>query len=388
MKNEAKQEQRAAATRALALLHEQAQKLRAEIAALNLTASRRDSAAAQTTALVEANGALVKKLHAEIAALNLTASRRDSADAQTTALVEANGALVISALHAETVAESAMGELYEVTRVSQLDVLTGTPNRMLMLDRLRSAIALSRRRGTCAALLFVDLDRFKQINDKLGHAVGDEVLRLVAARLKSSVRDSDTVSRHGGDEFLILLPEIAHPSDATAIAAKVLRAVSQPSPPPLPAISASIGIAICPDDGVEPEILIANADTAMYRAKELGGGGFACHGALPADRQSSKVGNDGRALLENEPRHEALREVNEQLLIAALAAQELYEQTQEIQKEQLAFLTKMAREIRKHRADAQSAAKTLDRSVGIPLLLQLQEAIDQQVVRLTDRPSP
>lgn len=313
------------ATRALALLQEQAETLRAEIAVLHLTAARHDVALAQTTALVEANGALV-----------------------------------ISALHPETVAESAMGELNEVTRVSQRDVLTGTPNRVLMLDRLKSAISLSRRRGTRAALLFVDLDRFKQINDTLGHAVGDEVLRLVAARLQSSVRESDTVSRHGGDEFLVLLQEIAQPADAALIAAKMLQAVVQPGAPPLPGISASIGIAICPDDGVEPDILIANADAAMYQSKKRESGRFAFHGAPPADTPSA---------------------------LATSITEELHRRGQEFQKEQLVFLSKMAGEIRKHRADAEGAAQTQDRAAGLVVLLQLQEAIDQQMVLITDRAS-
>lgn len=338
------------ATQALALLHEQAEKLRAEIVALNLTTASHDFAVAQAMALVEANGALV-----------------------------------ISALHAETVAESAMGELDEVTRVSQQDVLTGISNRVLMLDRLKSAISLSRRRGTRAALLFVDLDRFKQINDTLGHAVGDEVLCLIAARLQSSVRDSDTVSRHGGDEFLILLQEIAQPADAALIAAKMLQAVAQPGPPPLPGISVSIGIAICPDDGVEPEILIANADAAMYQSKQRGSGGFAFHGALPADTQSPRADNDESTLLENEPRLWAIREVNEQLPIAASTTQELHRHAQRFQKEQLVFLAKMAREIRNHQADAESAAKTLGRSASLAVLLQLREAIDQQVIHITDQ---
>lgn len=190
---------------------------------------------------------------------------------------EANGALVLSALHAEEVAESAMGELGELTNASQRDVLTGTPNRALMLDRLESAIALARRRGTRLALLFVDLDCFKQINDTLGHAAGDSVLCLVTRRLESVIRDSDTVSRHGGDEFLVLLAEVSHPTDAALIATKMLSAIAEPVPEPLPRLSASIGIAIYPEDGQEAALLIANADAAMYRSKKQGLGGFAFH---------------------------------------------------------------------------------------------------------------
>lgn len=239
--------------------------------------SRRQVAAAtQTIAHLREQ---VEALRQQVVGLRqaLAAGEGRSADGKLTELAEANGALILSALHAEEVAESAMGELGELTRTSQRDVLTGTPNRTLMLDRLESAIALSHRRGTRAALLFVDLDRFKQINDTLGHAVGDTVLRLVTRRLESVIRDSDTVSRHGGDEFLVLLAEISHPTDAALIAAKMLLAVGEPCPEPLPALSASVGIAIYPEDGQEAAVLIANADAAMYRSKKRGRGGFAFH---------------------------------------------------------------------------------------------------------------
>ena len=221
----------------------------------------------------------VETLRQEVLGLRrvLAAAQGRSVDGKSTELVEANEALVLTALHAEEVAESARGELQELTTTSQRDVLTGTPNRALMLDRLESAIALSRRRGTRAALLFVDLDRFKQINDTLGHAVGDTVLRLVARRLESVIRNSDTVSRHGGDEFLVLLAEVSHPTDAALIAAKMLLAVAEPGPEPLPVLSASVGIAIYPEDGQEAAMLIANADAAMYRSKKRGPGGFAFH---------------------------------------------------------------------------------------------------------------
>lgn len=344
--------------------------------------------AANKDALAQATRALAlgeeqaKELRAQIAALTLRVAQHDSDAAQATALVEANGALVISALQAEETAESAMGELDEFTRVSQRDVLTGTPNRVLMLDRLKSAIALSRRRSTRAAVFFVDLDQFKSINDTLGHAVGDDVLRLVAARLQLSVRDSDTVSRHGGDEFLVLLPEIAHWADAALIAEKMLVAMKLPGPTPLPGISISIGIAICPDDGVEPEILIANADAAMYFAKQLGGGRFACHGALPADPRSPQTPHAEAA---DGERLDALSVVNAQLRLDVIKAQELQKQFERMQKMQLAFLTQTAFEIRGYRADLEGDAETPGRSAGIPFLLQLQKAIDAQLIRLAER---
>ena len=211
----------------------------------------------------------------------LAAAERASDDAQTPVLVEANSALVLSALHAEEVAESTMGELVELMNTTRRDVLTGIPNRALMLDRLNSAIALSRRRGTRVALLFIDLDGFKQINDTLGHAVGDSVLCSVARRLESVIRDSDTVSRHGGDEFLVLLADISQPADAAFIAHKMLQALGEQDPhvfPALPTLSASVGIAIFPEDGEDGETLISKADAAMYRSKKCGPGRFALYG--------------------------------------------------------------------------------------------------------------
>src|SRR5581483_5588708 len=114
-------------------------------------------------------------------------------------LAEANEQLILAALHAEEVAETAVSKLGELTRSSQHDPLTGLPNRVLMRDRLENAIALAQRHGTRLALLFVDLDDFKRINDTLGHAAGDEALKLVALRMRAVLRNSDTVSRHGGE---------------------------------------------------------------------------------------------------------------------------------------------------------------------------------------------
>ena len=205
--------------------------------------------------------------------------RRDQGSAQAAELIEANGQLVLSALHAEQAAETAAGELEELTHSSQRDPLTGLPTRAVMLDRLEHAIALAGRHQGRAALLFVDLDRFKQINDTLGHAAGDDVLRLCAKRLASVLRSSDTVSRHGGDEFLVVLPEIAHACDAGAVAAKMLAAIAGSARIGNQTVhlSASVGIAIYPEDGHDAQTLIGGADAAMYRSKRHAAGGFAFH---------------------------------------------------------------------------------------------------------------
>ena len=156
-------------------------------------------------------------------------ARREFSGTQVAQLRDANEQLVLSALQAETIADTAVNNLSELARSSQRDTLTDTPNRALMLDRLESAMAFARRHATRTALLFIDLDHFKGINDSLGHAVGDEVIKLAARQLQAAVRASDTVSRHGGDEFLVLLAEVADESSAARVARKILRALDTTS---------------------------------------------------------------------------------------------------------------------------------------------------------------
>jgi diguanylate cyclase (GGDEF)-like protein/PAS domain S-box-containing protein len=152
------------------------------------------------------------------------------------------------------------------------DYLTDLPNRLLLDDRLAQAMGAAHRHGRQLAVLFVDVDRFKHINDSLGHAIGDELLLSVARRLVASVRGSDTVSRQGGDEFVVLLSTVAHAEDASLSANKVLTALGMPHRVKEHdlQITASIGISIYPDDGNDAETLVKNADIAMLNAKESG----------------------------------------------------------------------------------------------------------------------
>jgi len=154
------------------------------------------------------------------------------------------------------------------------DDLTGLPNRLFFKERLSSEISFARREGRTMALLFVDLDRFKSINDTLGHTAGDELLKEAAQRLRRCNRGSDTVARLGGDEFAIILPAIPGIRSATTVAEHILQAFSQPFVVAGQEnyISASVGISISPADGNDGEVLLRKADTAMYRAKELGRG--------------------------------------------------------------------------------------------------------------------
>jgi diguanylate cyclase (GGDEF)-like protein len=146
----------------------------------------------------------------------------------------------------------------------------------LLNDRITQSIALARRQNKPTAVIFLDLDRFKYINDSLGHAIGDQLLQSISKRLQASVRASDTVSRLGGDEFVILLSEITHPEDAATSARKILLSLNAPhsiAGQDLH-IDGSIGISVYPEDGEDAETLIKNADTAMYHAKESGRNNF------------------------------------------------------------------------------------------------------------------
>ena len=152
------------------------------------------------------------------------------------------------------------------------DVLTHLPNRKLFTDRLRHALTHAKRAGKSVAVMFIDLDHFKTINDTLGHTAGDELLLEMAKRLRDCVREDDTVARLGGDEFTIILADLRHPEDALLIAQKILDAVQKPlSVSGMPVTtSASVGISLYPVDGTDAEALLRNADSAMYRAKEAG----------------------------------------------------------------------------------------------------------------------
>ena len=153
------------------------------------------------------------------------------------------------------------------------DPLTGLPNRLLFTDRLEHGLAQAQRHGWTLAVMFVDLDDFKKINDSHGHDAGDSLLLTIAGRLKENTRGDDTVSRHGGDEFLYLLMEVQDEKDITLIAEKIIQAIRVPCDISVndliirPSVKASIGISIFPKDGTTAEVLIQSADKAMYEAK-------------------------------------------------------------------------------------------------------------------------
>ena len=159
-----------------------------------------------------------------------------------------------------------------LTHSAEHDFLTGLPNRMLLNDRVSQAIALARRNTGRAAVLFLDLDGFKHINDSLGHQTGDKLLQAVATRLLACVRAPDTVSRLGGDEFVVLIQELEQPEDAGTTARRLLKTMADVHWIDQHEIhlTASIGVSIYPSDASDAETLIRNADTAMYHAKKEG----------------------------------------------------------------------------------------------------------------------
>ena len=167
---------------------------------------------------------------------------------------------------------AALDAATQIEHLAYHDALTGLPNRQLFLDRLDVAVASAQRSGAQLAVFFLDLDRFKLINDSLGHSVGDKLLQVVARRMRALLRDEDTVTRIGGDEFTVLVAHAEHLDDATSVARRVRDAIK------LPIVidgrelfvTASIGISVYPNDGEDAETLLRNADTAMYRAKTQG----------------------------------------------------------------------------------------------------------------------
>jgi diguanylate cyclase (GGDEF)-like protein len=161
---------------------------------------------------------------------------------------------------------------HRMSYLAQHDSLTELPNRGLLHDRLKHAISLAQRRRKKMAVLFLDIDRFKHVNDSLGHEIGDRLLQSVARRLLACVRRSDTVSRQGGDEFVILLSEVTQAQDAAVSAEKMLQALSAPHgiDEHELRVTGSIGIVIYPDDGTQVDVLLKHADVAMYHAKEQG----------------------------------------------------------------------------------------------------------------------
>ena len=215
---------------------------------------------------------------------------RESIYLTTVSAVRVDGEVANYAISFVDVTERRNAE-QRIRHIAHHDLLTDLPNRALLAERTAGAIARARAEGRPVALMFVDLDRFKHINDSLGHAVGDELLRRASRRLIATLRGADVVGRQGGDEFVVLLTELADAEAAASVAAKTVAAMRQPFV--LGArellVSCSIGIALFPDNGDDFETLMRNADTAMYAAKEAGRDCYRFHAAEMTRRAHDRL---------------------------------------------------------------------------------------------------
>ncbi|MDO9323182.1 MAG: EAL domain-containing protein [Pseudomonas sp.] len=237
------------------------------------------------------------KLAVDTVLLHRDGSERAIADSAAP-IHDANGQLSGAVIMFHDVTEGQVMAL-KMSHLAQHDFLTNLPNRVLLNDRIGQAIALAERRGQHLAVLFLDLDNFKQINDTLGHGIGDQLLQSVAKRLCASVRRSDTVSRQGGDEFVLLLAQDKYAEDAALTAEKILTAlaaVHRLEGHEL-LVTASIGISSYPGDALTAEELFKHADTAMYQAKELGRNTYQF---FTPDMNNQAI---ERQLIENQLRH-------------------------------------------------------------------------------------
>jgi len=337
---------------------------------------------------VEAVQALLVRLlqdvvHAESRLEGLDAAR----------LVEVNEQLVVAAINNQVASEAAAKALALAAESTAQDPLTGLPNRTTLLDRFVQATANTKRRGAQFALLFLDLDGFKPLNDTYGHAFGDQVLRLTAERMLSVVREVDTVSRHGGDEFVILLAELTRPEDASTVAEKLVAAISADAEIDGHAVrvTASVGIAIHPDHGEDFETLLSRADAAMYESKRRQPGGVMIYDAslkrAPEAIEAPFLAIRGPALVGPDSTHARLREANEKLVIAVIDAQELQAAAELARQQQTEFMKQVAAELLDPAAPIRIASAMLGRGPNDhpqkPLLPLVEGIVEKQIVEMT-----
>ncbi|NEV62641.1 EAL domain-containing protein [Thiorhodococcus minor] len=259
--------------------------------------------------LATQNQALVGQLNAE------NARREDVIRERTETLRATNQALEAEIVERKK-AEAALHEQQRsLRRIANHDPLTDLPNRLLMIDRLGHAIRRSHRSETGLAVLFIDLDHFKEVNDSLGHTAGDQLLKAAAGRLVACLREGDTVARLGGDEFVVIAEDACTASDASVIASLIQSAFNEPLDPSLGdfCITPSIGISLYPQDGTDTETLLRNADAAMYRAKSDGRKAFRFYSADMTEQARERLAIEtalrhaltrGELWLAFQPRHD------------------------------------------------------------------------------------
>ena len=305
-------------------------------------------------------------------------------------LVEANQRLVLATVAAQREREASEQTVVELTTAARLDALTGLPNRAVLRERIEMAISQARRDGGQLALLCLNLADFKQVNGTLGHAAGDSVLQFAAHSMAAAVRPGDTVSRHWGNEFLVLLPQLADLSEAGAIAAAINIALGAPTMlgGQVLRLAAHNGISSFPEDGADADSLIDRAVGAMYRAKWHDPGSVGPEAGRAAQLLTLRTLESMRqplidhqaAIAEADRRYLLLRDANTQLLLAAISAQELQAAAELAQRRQSSYLGVLAHELRNPLAPISSAAAILgSKSIDEPLRPKAQAIIERQV---------
>jgi diguanylate cyclase (GGDEF)-like protein len=219
-------------------------------------------------------------------------------------LREANERLVIATVQAQTMADEAKRITAQMSHMAQHDGLTGLPNRFLLMDRLAQALLFAARHGKRVALMYLDIDQFKHINDSLGHAVGDQLLQAAALRLQENVRHSDTISRQGGDEFVVLLAEVGATGNTDLNATKLLLAMAEPYfiAGNVLHTTVSIGVSVYPDNSADVDALLRNADIAMYHAKRSGRNNYQLLARQSVEAALRKALDQGDFVLHYQPK--------------------------------------------------------------------------------------
>jgi diguanylate cyclase (GGDEF)-like protein len=319
--------------------------------------------------------------HAKLELVRLRAET--GSDPEDSLLLEANQQLVLALLRGQAEKEMDVQPGDGDGLGGERDPLTGLLGRAALRERFDAAVAAAESRNERLAVLFLDLDHFKQVNDHHGHRAGDTLLRHVSRCLEASVRSVDTVSRHGGDEFVLLLTELSEPEDARRVAEKILKCVRSPERigNALVTISGSVGISVFPDNGRELEQLIHHADRAMYRAKSMGSGHHAFYDAqapVAAQAGPERIPAEDASNTAVRLRQSQMQEANEQLLLAALGAQELQSAAERARGDQTALLAVVAHELRNPLTPIRMAAGLLERA-GPNELAGLRAVIERQL---------
>lgn len=337
---------------------------------------------------------LVARLELDRLQADLSALKEHTPRGGATELQAANEQLVLSTLRAQAQVATYELALEDATRHAKRDPLTGLPNRELLFERLNLAIAAAHAQHSRIAVLFLDLNEFKQVNDLLGHATGDMFLRLAAERISGIVDAHVTVARYGGDEFVVVLTGLSANAYAAATATALIEAFERPAVAGEDALrlGVSIGISLYPDDADNAEALLSHADDAMYCAKRLSTTRFEFYdpclvGELRAHRdalgaKALAIGAGAAAGTPENEQHAQLRQANEQLVLATLSAQELQAGAEKAYRRQSEFLAFVAHELRNPLTPIRIAGSMLA-TLPPDDLPHVQRIIEHEVVHMT-----